>query len=69
MPASPFRAIRASPSWRIGLSGPLLGLIATTHGYASLFLCAAAASLSGLASCVRLRARPPGGLASPSAVG
>ena len=53
----------------LGLSGPLLGLIARTHGYASLFLCAAAASLSGLAICVWLRARPPGGLASSSAVG
>ena len=53
----------------LGLSGPLLGLIARTHGYASLFLCAAAASLSGLAICVWLQARPPGGLASPSAVG
>ncbi len=53
----------------LGLSGPLLGLIARTHGYASLFLCAAAASLSGLAICVWLQVRPPGGLASPSAVG
>ncbi len=53
----------------LGLSGPLLGLVARNHGYASLFLCAAAASLSGLAICVWLRARPPGSLASPAALG
>ncbi len=53
----------------LGLSGPLLGLIARNHGYRSLFLCAAVASLMALAICVWLRARPPGGLASPPALG
>jgi hypothetical protein len=44
----------------LGLSGPLLGLIAKGHGYASLFLCAALACLIGLALCAGLRrgARP-----------
>ena len=39
----------------LGLSGPLLGLIAKGHGYASLFLCAALACLIGLALCAGLR--------------
>ncbi len=53
----------------LGLSGPVLGLIARNHGYGSLFLCAAAASLSALAICVWLRLRPPASLASPPAIG
>lgn len=53
----------------LGLSGPLLGLVARGHGYASLFLCAAAASLCGLLICAWLRLRPPRGLASPPVLG
>ncbi len=53
----------------LGLSGPVLGLIVRSHGYGSLFLCAAAASLSALAICVWLSVRPPASLASPSVLG
>ncbi len=53
----------------LGLSGPALGLVARGHGYGSLFLCAAAASLSALAICVWLSLRPPASLASPPVLG
>ncbi len=39
----------------LGLSGPVLGLIAKGHGYASLFPCAALCCLAGLGLCVRLQ--------------
>ncbi|MBE7211603.1 MAG: MFS transporter, partial [Gluconacetobacter diazotrophicus] len=53
----------------IGCSGPLLGLLATGHGYRALFLAATAAAFLGLAGCARLSAmldrsppaRPDGG--------
>jgi predicted MFS family arabinose efflux permease len=53
----------------LGLSGPVLGLVARGHGYGSLFLCGAAASLSALALCAWLRRSPAAGLTSPPAVG
>jgi MFS family permease len=39
----------------LGLSGPVLGLIAKGYGYASLFLCAGLACVAGLLVCVALR--------------
>lgn len=50
----------------LGLSGPLLGLLASGHGYASLFLAAAAASVAALLLCLWLRRAA---LTSPTPLG